>query len=205
LQFYYFGLGTTALRGLGYNSSAWALAEQELNQTCNTAQNLTTATFPVTLSANLDSSIKPDADFFKFKVTPGATLKIKLTGVGNPILDFALIGLFDSQCQRQRDADTGQLNFTVPTDGVFIIAIAQDYEFLGGGNGGYQLDITPYQAIGSISGQVFDAASQQPIPYDPNRFQSISLYRCNPVCTDSINVVDIAHHLSVFQSNREPW
>jgi hypothetical protein len=64
------------------------------------------------------------------------------------------------------------LVFTVPTDGIFVVAATSfpDFSFVGSGVGTYQLSLTP---LGGIRGRVVDADTEMPIP-----FAFVRLLRC---------------------------
>jgi hypothetical protein len=77
-------LGLVAMWGvLGLPQAVLAVAEVEPNNPCTSAQDLTTdvTAFPYTQDGNLDSSVNPDVDFFKFSGTPGAMLKVDLAAI----------------------------------------------------------------------------------------------------------------------------
>jgi hypothetical protein len=96
------------------------------------------------------------------------------------------LGLFDSSCNLLAldDDGSGTLNsrlvFTVPADGIFVLAATQccDSDFLGGGIGTYRLSLTSLLVIGSISGRVVDALTGTPLPGDIFPFAFVELQRC---------------------------
>jgi hypothetical protein len=74
-----------------------------------------------------------------------------------------------------------RLVITVPADGTFILAAdgCCDTTFSGGGNDSYQMSITPFHAIGSISGRVVDAQTGSPLPGGVEPFAFVFLHRCD--------------------------
>jgi hypothetical protein len=156
--------------------------EEEPNHPCQTAQNFGAVALPFTVNGSLDSTPEsPDVDFFKFTGRPGAPVRVDLESLA---LD-PFLGLFDSACNliALNDDSFGlnsRLVFAIPADGVFILAatICCDSGFIGGGVGTYQLTITPFAAIGSISGRIVDAVTGDPLPGDTDPFAFVQLLRC---------------------------
>jgi hypothetical protein len=142
------------------------------------------------LNGNLDSSVSPDVDFFRFTGTPGAQVTVDLEGqgTGKGTLSDPYLGFFASNCNLVAVNDDGggflnsRLEITIPTDGVFILAATRccDGGFYGtyGGYDTYQLTITPIQHLGSISGRVTDAFTQKPLHGDAAPFAFVRLLRC---------------------------
>lgn len=163
--------------------------EIEPNEPCSVAQDVGEVALPFTLSGSLDSTEEtPDVDFFRFSGAPGSTAKVDLEGesTGKGTLGDPLLGFFDSGCNLIDSDDDGgvgvnsRLPVTIPDDGVFIMAATAfpDFEFLGGGVGTYEITVTPFLAIGSISGRVVDALSEDPLPGDEEPFAFVQLLRC---------------------------
>lgn len=170
-------------------------AEQEPNNTCQTAQDFGQRLLPFVVAGNLDSSVSPDVDFYRFTATPGATVEVTLEGAatGKGTLGDPFLGRFDGNCNLvQYNNDYSNLNSrivtTVPADGILVLAAQAccDFSFAGGGNGTYQLTINSLQTIGSISGQVVDATTQAPLQ------GFIDLYRCTTPTDPSSCVQEIS-------------
>ncbi len=145
-----------SLLGLFGSAQAQINTEVEPNDTCETAQDLTGADFPFSLSGLLHY----DRDYFKFTATPGTLVAVDLEGV-DQVAQNAL-GILNSGCNDYKP--TPHLNhevLIVPKDGVFIVAIfapvRPSESFL------YRLTITPTSAIGSISGVISDAITGRPL------------------------------------------
>ncbi|HET9384266.1 MAG TPA: PKD domain-containing protein [Gemmatimonadales bacterium] len=128
--------------------------DAEPNNTCFTAQNFATLELPFTLNGSLDGSPLPgggDVDFVRFTGTPGTTLRVDLEGqsTGQGTLSDPFLGWFDSGCNLLAINDdngstlNSRLLVTIPSDGVFILAVTRccDFSFDQGGAGTYQLNI----------------------------------------------------------------
>lgn len=162
--------------------------ELEPNNSCQTAQDVGEPPYPFTLSGELDSSSAPDVDFYRFTGTPGVSVTIDLEGqaTGMGTLPDPYLGFFDSNCNlvTTNDDSNGTLNsqlvITVPADGVFVLGatLCCDSGFFGGGNGTYQLTVTPVQTINSISGLVADLQTGRPLRGDAEPFAFVQLIRC---------------------------
>jgi hypothetical protein len=171
--------------------------EVEPNNTCPTAQNFGSVDLPFTLDGSLDSTPEsPDIDFFRFTGTPGSVVRVDLEGqaTGKGTLEDPLLGFFNAGCNLiALNDDFGTLNsrlvLSIPANGVFILAATSfpDFGFLGGGVGTYQLSITPFAAIGSISGRVVDAVTGDPLPGDTDAFAFVQLLRCEDVGCFEVN------------------
>ncbi|MEE9425691.1 MAG: carboxypeptidase-like regulatory domain-containing protein [Methylococcales bacterium] len=171
----------------------------ESNNTCPAAQEIGTVTLPFTLDGILDPA---DVDFFRLALTPDSRVRIDLEGetTGNGTLADPFVGVFDSACNliALDDDGSGSLNsrltFTVPADGVFVLAASSccDDAFVGAGgsDGTYQLSVTlgPPSA-GPISGRVVDTDTGEPLPGDSPPFASVELNRCNSdgECSEFVN------------------
>ncbi|MEQ1486113.1 hypothetical protein [Methyloglobulus sp.] len=143
---------------------------------------------PFSIDGNLDGSVNPDIDFFKFTGSPGQTVKVNLqSNTFDPTL-----GVFDSSCIliNSNDDDpaggtsNSKLTFIIPADGIFVLAATQccDFGFNIGGNGTYQLTLQPFQTIGSISGRLVNAVTQAALPGFPDPFATVMLQLCDPFC-----------------------
>jgi hypothetical protein len=139
------------------------------------------------VDGNLDSSVTPDVDFFRFSGTPGQAASIDLEGqsTGMGTLGDPFVGFFDSNCNLiALNDDSGSLNshleITIPNDGIFVVGatVCCDGGFNGGGNGTYRLTITPVQYIGSINGQVTDAVTHKGLRGDVAPFAYVRLLQC---------------------------
>ena len=159
-------------------------SELEPNNSCQSAQDLSAAQYPFVLDGALDSSQSPDVDYYRFTGTPGSLVAIDLEGwaTGKGTLFDPYLGYFDSNCDLLATNDdssslNSRLEVTVPSDGVFVMAATQccDSGFFGGGNGSYQLTVSPVQTIGSITGVITDAVSGLPLRGDAVPFASVQL------------------------------
>ena len=163
--------------------------EIEPNNTCPAAQDLGLVTLPLTLEGELMPSVETptDIDFFRFTGTPGSAVTVDLEGQDTEqgTLADPLVGVFDSNCNFFNSNDdrggtrNASLVFTVPADGIFVLAATSfpDFDFIGGGVGTYQLSLTP--AAGGIRGRVVDADTGEPLPGDNSPFAFVSLRRCD--------------------------
>jgi hypothetical protein len=178
-------------------STASTGSELEPNNSCQAAQDLTAAQYPLVLSGELDSSQSPDVDFYRFTGTPGSltTIDLEGQGTGKGTLSDPFLGFFDSNCNliAINDDSGGYLNsrleITVPSDGVFVMAATRccDYGFFGGGYGSYQMTIAPVQTIGSIRGVVTDAVTGTPLRGDAAPFASVRLFQCTQFGCSEVN------------------
>jgi hypothetical protein len=169
----------------------------EPNNTCQAAQDLGAQPYPFVLDGALDSSQSPDVDFFRFTGTPGSLFTVDLEGqgTGKGTLIDPLLGLFDSNCNliATDDGSGGFLNsrleIAIPSDGVFILAatLCCDSGFFGGGNGSYQLTVTPVQFIGSITGFVTDAVTGKPVRGDQLPYAYVGLLYCTQFGCSGVN------------------
>jgi hypothetical protein len=115
-------------------------------------------------------------------------VRVDLEGepTGKETLGDPLLGLFDSACNLIDLNDDGgigvnsKLVFAIPADGVFILAATSfpDFGFFVGGVGTYQLTISHFASIGSITGRIVDAVSGDPLPGDTDPFAFVRLLRC---------------------------
>jgi hypothetical protein len=97
------------------------------------------------------------------------------------------------------DSGAGQnsrLRFTVPADGVFVLAASSccDNQFTGAGSdsGTYELTTSPAPpSIGSIAGRIVDALTGQPLPGNAPPFAFVGLLPCNgDDCFEVVNSQD---------------
>jgi Ca2+-binding RTX toxin-like protein len=132
-------------------------AEGEPNDTCFTARNLGSIGGLMTVDGSLGSA--SDVDFFKFSsIVPGGTVRADLEGssTGSGTLPDPYLGFFDSNCNLLAAHDdvngssnrNARLVFSVPADGIFILAATKfgDPNFVGGGGGSigtYTLNVNP--------------------------------------------------------------
>jgi hypothetical protein len=168
-----------------------ATEELEPNNSCQTAQDAGTLSGQFVMNGNLDSSQVPDVDFFHLTGTPGAPISIDLEGqsTGKGTLPDPFLGFFDSNCNVITISDDyGSLNShidtVIPADGIFVLGATTccDGSFTGGGNGTYQLTVTPMPVIGSIRGVVTDAVTGRPLRGDAAPFAFVRLVRCEFGC-----------------------
>jgi hypothetical protein len=170
--------------------------EIEPNDSCQTAQEVSAISSQFIMDGNLDSSVAPDVDFFRFSGSPGRQMIIDLEGqsTGKGTLSDPFLGSFDSNCNLiALNDDSGTLNshleITIPADGIFILAATTccDSSFNGGGTGSYQLTVAPLQYISSISGVVTDALNGKPLRGDAAPFASVYLRRCDTFGCNDVN------------------
>jgi hypothetical protein len=183
-------LGALALLLQGAGLAVAQGSEAEANTTCLTAQPFGAIALPFTVDGNLATS---DVDFFQLTGPPGAVVRADLVALGpwDPFL-----GLFDSGCNLihvNDDAEgfNARLRFTIPEDGVFILAATSccdgGFNGAGGSDGPYQLLLTPVALIGSISGRVVDAVTGTSLRGDDFPFGRVALYRCrDSICEEFV-------------------
>ena len=162
--------------------------EIEPNNTCQTAQDVGAVSLPYVLEGNLDSTTGPDIDFYRFSGAAGALITIDHEGqsTGKGTLVDPFLGFFDSNCNLITLNDdfnslNSHLEVNIPADGVFILGATTccDSDFVGGGNGSYQLTIATIPVIGSISGRITNAGSGAPLPGDMEPFAFVRLLQCD--------------------------
>lgn len=122
----------------------------EPNNSCPTAQDVGTISFPFTLSGDL-VPILPlgDVDFFRLKGPANATVKVDLEGqsTGKGTLVDPFLGIFDVNCNAIVVTDTGGVGLnaaatiSIPGDSVFIVGVSTCCDFSIGGNGSYELTV----------------------------------------------------------------
>ncbi len=187
---------------LSFAAPVWAQGiDIEPNNACTNAQDLGEITFPsFVLNGSLDTPPEiPDVDFFRFTAQPGAPIRVDHEGqaTNSGTLPDPFLGLFDSACRLlDVNDDTQSLNsrliFTVPADGIFVLAASSccDFEFLGQGisSGTYQVTITAPSFIDSIRGRIIDAITGLPLRGDVPPFGFVELLRCtNGDCFQVVN------------------
>jgi hypothetical protein len=184
--------------------------EGEPNNTCAEPQVIGEFELPYNLEGNLDYPVYPppyptsepyppspaepkDIDYYSFLAEPGSQLVVGLEGAstGKGTLREPLLGLYDSSCaliassDRWNPAGHPRLTFTVPADGVFILAVSvvPDFSFSEGGSSGgtYQLTLSPIQLIGSILGRLVNAVNGEPLRGDQEPYGTVDLLLCNDV------------------------
>ncbi|WP_394754123.1 carboxypeptidase-like regulatory domain-containing protein [Crenothrix sp.] len=157
--------------------SVQASTEVEPNDTCQTAQDFTGASLPFSLSGQITPipGVGTEEDYFKFEGTSGALVKIDVKSADPTTLNPYLY-VFDESCNQSiKYTGSSPLILTVPQNGKFIV-----YTWASGSQN-YTLTITPTNAIGSITGNVIDAITGQPIANNAIAF----LYRCyDSTCSD---------------------
>jgi hypothetical protein len=124
--------------------------------------------------------------------------------------DDPFLGLFDSNCNLLAfNDDTGSTNsrliFTVPVDGIFVLAATNccDSQFIGGGTGTYEMTIAAETVAGSISGRIVDAQTGQPLSGVSLSFAYVSLNRCiDGDCFETVNGMSVDDH-GRFQFNTD--
>ena len=162
LTFFSLLLMIFVLMGMAPLVLAQAQEDSEPNNSCENAQNFGQVELPFIVEGNLDEN---DVDFYRFQAPGGvAFIQVDLEGQaienGTPISD-PLLGFFDSDCNLIAYNDdylslNSRLIIEVPSDGVLILAatLCGDFSFTGnhGGQGTYQMTLSRFAAIGSISG-----------------------------------------------------
>ncbi len=163
------------------------VTETEPNNSCQTAQDVGAVPLPVVLDGNLDSTLEPDIDFFRFSGAAGMLITIDHEGqaTGKGTLENPLLGVFDSNCNLlafndDLQSSNSHLETTIPGDGILILGSTAfpDYGFAGGGSGSYQVTIAPVPLIGSVGGRVTDAISGAPLRGDAAPFAFVRLLQC---------------------------
>lgn len=160
--------------------------DAEPNDSCATARDLGAISLPFSGDGILDGKPypapgeSPNIDFFKFTATPGSYVQIELGGA--LLSSGLLIGVFDSRCQLQASGNgwseqPAQVAYKVPVNGQVRLGVTSccDNTFTNGGdaNGEYTLSVREAGVIGSVSGQLIDAASKDPLT--PASVTSVSL------------------------------
>lgn len=169
-----FVLGAALLASPG----AWAQAiDTEPNQTCGTAQDLSTATYPFTLQGSLDTPPQtPDVDYYRFTGEPGTVAVIQVDGAsaGGGTLLYPIISVVDRSCHFLGYADSylvtsPRVEVLVPYDGVFIVGVSSsgDWGYAGYGSyaGSYRLTVSSLATARSIGGRIVNAETGAPVPY----------------------------------------
>ena len=177
-------------------TSAFAIQEVDPNNSCATAQVLGAfaPNNPITVNGALKTPPSvPDIDYYKITGgTPGDILRVLLTGASDGVdtLIFPMVALLSSSCsviQNSGASDPAKLEFTMPSDGIVVLAVTSccDFALTGTGNyaGSYSLNATDIVPVSSISGRAVDAVTGQPA----SSVQT-SLVLCgDPTCTAGQN------------------
>lgn len=143
--------------------------EIEPNDTCKAAQNFSGKAYPFAVSGDL-KLVKEDTDFFKFTSAPKSLVKINIK-VAKPDEGFIYADVYDSSCDLVKPFLANPLVLPVPDDGVFIIWVNNVIKK----NMPYVLSIASVNKIGSITGELFDSNTQQPLD---TKETFANLYRC---------------------------
>lgn len=145
--------------------------------------------------------VESRTDFYRFDAEAGIELTAYLRGAssGYGDLEDPVMGLFDSNCQiiiLNDDFENvdSYFRFTVPEDGVFLIAVSRygDFEFNGtnqtSGGSTYTLTLDNAPAlVDSITARLTNRFNGSPLAGDTEPFASAELYRCNTDCDHFIS------------------
>jgi hypothetical protein len=145
--------------------------DAEPNNSCAAAQDLSTATFPVTIPGRIEAS---DVDFYRFTGTPGSRITIDQKSSGTQPLGDPLMAVYSGNCATLLALDDysggywdAQITLTVPESGSFVVAASAypDYELTGSiwNEGTYTLSITPLTLAQGVVGRVIDALTGAPV------------------------------------------
>jgi hypothetical protein len=163
-----------ALALLGAAPAAFA-QDEEPNNSCQTANAFGVVMLPFSVAGELTASESTsDIDFYRFEAEPGASLEVTLAGAfnGQGTLGDPFLGFFDDGCIPISYSDDylgldSRLIITVPDSGGFVLAATgyPDRGFTGDHSydGTYLLALDSYSAINSISGQVAEAETGEPL------------------------------------------
>jgi hypothetical protein len=177
--------------GLVSATPAYAVAETEPNNTCAIAQGLGSIGPSGSVVVNGAITTAPfaaDIDFYRVTGTPGTILQATARGIsdGTDTLALPLLGVLNSACVLQQTPGSNDpvvLRYTLPADGVAVIAVSSccDFSLIGANfyTGTYTLTIASLTPVPSIGGRVVDATTGTPIPNVQANIAS-----CNdPACT----------------------
>lgn len=154
--------------------------ETEPNNHCTTANEFAQ---PVTSTFVVDGKLGTnDVDYYQFHATPGEQIQVDLQ---QGTLPDPFLGFLDGNCTPLaynddfQGSSNARLVLTVPANGILILAATafDDLGFNGAHRftGTYQLILSPpVVPIGSISGRIVDAGTQQPLP----SWAWVDLYYC---------------------------
>ncbi len=185
----------------GFSSLAAAQTiEQEPNDTCPTAQ-LVQSSLPLTIHGSLDSTFDfRDLDYFLVSANPGSFLQVDMVPAGaQPVAD-PFLGVFRSDClyigvnDNGGDGFNARLRFTVPEDGLFVIAatVCCDWGFYGGGLGSYQLLVGEAESIEAVTGQAIDARTRAPLNSEFPQYARAWLLGCGEFgCDDFLAITNL--------------
>ena len=184
------------LLALSIAPDAWSqvvpVPESEPNDPCNSPQDVgdaSTLPFVVAGELLLDFGSDPpgDVDFYRYTAAPGTVLRAGLRGAasGAGTLYGAYLGVFDSSCEllaenSQYQGPEPKINFQVPADGIFILAVAGCCDFQGysWNEGTYVLRLAnPPVPVAEIAGRVVDAVTGEPLPGNTFPYAHVTLYR----------------------------
>lgn len=150
------------LIGVAGPVKAQTITEIEPNETCQTAQDVSSAGLPFTLTGNMAKKAEVDTDYFKVTGIPGSLISINVKPV-DPKMLATSVAVYESGCigvPLKFASYPSAMVAKFPKNGVFIVNISKySVEEIGA----YSLSITPESAIGSISGHFIDAVTQQPL------------------------------------------
>lgn len=147
--------------------------EAEPNNSCDTAQAAGNGAFPFTLTGSLDPTLQaPDIDYYLFTGTPGDLLEAAMLGAHDAqgTLASPWLLVLDSTCNLifgdgSAFNATNRMAFSVPEDGIFIVAASADCDWdLAGSHspGSYRIEVGVRQTI-SVAGQVVDAETGETV------------------------------------------
>lgn len=179
---------------LAITPASWSqITEIEPNDTCAEAHvigEVTTLPLAVLGELVLDYSAEPpgDVDFYQYTAPPGTALRANLRGAesGAGTLYNGYLGLFDSACNLlaenyQYQGAEPKINFTVPEDGIFILAATGCCSFDGWNwsEGTYRLSLTqPPVPVTAITGRLVDAVTGAPLAGNMPPYSWVELRRC---------------------------
>ena len=161
--------------------------ETEPNNSCQTAQDVGAVPLPFVLDGNLDSTVEPDIDFYRFNGTPGDLISIDHEGepTGKGTLADPLLAFFDSSCNllavnNDTSSANARIEIPIPADGIFVLGATAypDFALTGGGNGSYQITVARIPLLGSIKGRITDSFGN-PLRGDADPFAFVRLLRCD--------------------------
>jgi len=171
-------------------------SEGEPNQPCTGAQviNADFGSLPLAVVGNLapvlDTAPAGDVDFYLFEGPPGMLVRAWVVSEQNDMgwVFDPYLGLFDGACNLLDWNDWNVsmfpvINFAVPDDGFFILAVTGSYdsEFIGDHfqEGPYTLRlIQPPEPIGAITGQVIDSVTGMPLAGNAPPWPEVNIFRC---------------------------
>lgn len=178
--------------------AASSFVDVEPNNTCVEAQALGLLDAPLTVAGGLDGlstpypepgTETPNIDFFRLSAPPDSWLQVSLGTAysGQGTLQDSHLGAFDGNCFPVNQAvgygQDAQMQVHVPSTGDLVIGVSSccDSSFTNGGAGAgsYTLAVDSLPTIGSISGQLVDSHTGQPVAPDSGGYISVSIYQCS--------------------------